>query len=254
MMMRAASKAAAGAKALFLALVLLFAGALATSAPVSAFANAEEQPGVSVTGSDLIELGRIDIVALPVQTDPESIVVGVPCGMLEMCGQDPCLCGAVDEWGACACNGRENARPTFTLECERGGVAGVFELFGTSYLVALGAGSTDAVIHADLPHHESGELRTRIDVAPFGFIDALKIVVALIAAAAVCAVLFLLVRTIVRVSKRTVARIRARRAKPIGEALSAEKHGSVAETVPLDRQCVRAEADEDASDERRDCE
>lgn len=252
MMMRAASRVAAGAHAFLLALALLFAGALVASAPVAAFADDEVQPGIAVSGPDRIELSRIDVVVLPVQTDPESIVTGVPCGMLEMCGQDPCLCGAVDEWGACACNGREDTRPTFALDCGQGSVAGVFELFGTTYLVSLGAGSTDAVIRADLPHHESSELRTHIDVAPFGFADILKIIAAIIAVAVVCAVLFLLARAVVRAAKRIVARIRARRVRPAEEALSAEKHGTAAETVSSGRQRAGAEPIDETSDERAD--
>ena len=107
---------------------------------------------MSVSASD-VSLSRVDIAALPVQCDPQSIQVGVPCGMTEMCGQDPCLCGRVDEYGACACNGTREASPTYTVEFDTPGVARTVELFGTTYLVPLGEGETQATVTAHLAHH-----------------------------------------------------------------------------------------------------
>lgn len=212
--MRAASRASASSLACGIALVLLLMGVLIASAPIPASAAGDEpDPALAIEGPERIEMGRIDIVALPVQTTPDTIVVGVPCGMLEMCGQDPCLCGAVDEWGACACNGRQDASPSFSLECDGPNVAGVFELFGTTYLVALDSGEADASIAAELAHHESAELACRIAVAPFGFVDVLKLLAAFIAAAAVCAALFFAVRALARAARRATGRLRSRTGK-----------------------------------------
>lgn len=179
-----------GLTACFLSLAIIPTARAATSD--------EQQPSLEMDMPATIAMARIDIVALPAQTTPASIETGIPCGMLEMCGQDPCLCGAVDPWGACACNGTQETRPTFLITCDQQGVVGMVEAFGTTYLVALGTGSTDAVVRAELPHHEAAEATTHVEVAPFGFMDALKLLAAVLAVAAVCAAVFFAVRMLAR--------------------------------------------------------
>lgn len=203
---RRARRAAAG----FFAAALLLAGALYPGAPDQALAE-KEQPGIRLEVDERIELARVDAVALPARTDPASIETGIPCGMLEMCGQDPCLCGSVDQWGACACNGTHDTRPVYTMSCDDEGIVAVVDLFGTSYLVALGTGETDAVLRAELPHHDAGEAQVHVEVAPFGPLDAAKLLGALALALGVLAGLAAGVRAAVRGIGRLVRRIEDRR-------------------------------------------
>lgn len=165
---------------------------------------------MSVSAAD-VSLSRVDITALPVQCDPQSIQVGVPCGMTEMCGQDPCLCGRVDEYGACACNGTREVSPTYTVEFDTPGVARAVELFGTTYLVPLGAGETQATVTAHLAHHADATVTSTVRVQGFGALDAAKLVGLLACAAALIAAVVFAVRGLVRAVRGLVARFSARR-------------------------------------------
>lgn len=195
---------------LFAGLAACFLLSFAIVPTASAVTSGEQQPSLEIDMPASISMARIDIVALPAQTTPASIETGIPCGMLEMCGQDPCLCGAVDPWGACACNGTQETRPTFLLACDQEGVVGMVEAFGTTYLVSLGTGSTDAVVRAELPHHGAAEATTRVEVAPFGFMDVLKLLAAALAVAAACATVFFMVRAAVRGVGHLARRVRRR--------------------------------------------
>lgn len=163
---------------------------------------------MSVSAAD-VSLSRVDITALPVQCDPQSIQVGVPCGMTEMCGQDPCLCGRVDEYGACACNGTREVSPTYTVEFDTPGVARAVELFGTTYLVPLGAGETQATVTAHLAHHADATVTSTVRVQGFGALDAAKLVGLLACAAALIAAVVFAVRGLVRAVRGLVARFSA---------------------------------------------
>ena len=194
-------------------IALAAVGALAAGAPTRALAaGGEEDPALSLELPERIELARVDVVALPASTDPASIEVGVPCGMLEMCGQDQCLCGAVDAWGACACNGVREARPSFSLSCDAEGVVALVEVLGTPYLVALGTGSTEAVVSAELPHHRGASASATVEVAPLGPLDVAKVVGALAVLAAVAALAALAVRRVARAARKAAARLWERRA------------------------------------------
>lgn len=165
---------------------------------------------MSVSAAD-VSLSRVDIAALPVQCDPQSIQVGVPCGMTEMCGQDPCLCGRVDEYGACACNGTREVSPTYTVEFDTPGVARTVELFGTTYLVPLGEGETQVTVTAHLAHHADATATATVRVQGFGALDAAKLVGLLACAAALIAAVVFAVRGLVRAVRGLVARFSARR-------------------------------------------
>lgn len=200
------------------ATAVFVAAALACALPCSqAFAATSHGPitdlDMSVSVPESIELARIDALVLPAQCDPESIQVGIPCGMTEMCGQDPCLCGRVDEYGACACNGTREATPAYSVEFVDAGVACAIELFGTTYLVPLGAGETQATVVAHLPHHADATATVQVRVAGFGALDAAKLAGLLAAAAAVVAVVAFVVRALVRgacgLARRFSARFRA---------------------------------------------
>ncbi len=170
---------------------------------------------VSVEGE--LNLSRVDMLALPATCDPQSIQVGIPCGMTEMCGQDPCLCGRVDEYGACACNGTQEAKPTYTVEFDDSNVARAVELFGTVYLIPLGSGETRATVVAHLPHHADAVAETTVHVAGFGVLDAVKIAALLAAAAAVVAAVVFVLRAMVLAVRGLVGRLSERRRAAKGE-------------------------------------
>lgn len=165
---------------------------------------------MSVSAAD-VSLSRVDIAALPVQCDPASIQVGVPCGMTEMCGQDPCLCGRVDEYGACACNGTREVGPTYTVEFDTSGVACAVELFGTAYLVPLGAGETQATVTAHLAHHADTAATATVRVQGFGVLDAAKLAGLLACVAGLIAAVAFAVCALVRAVRGLVVKFSARR-------------------------------------------
>lgn len=203
-------------RAVSAAIAVALAGAL-WCAPV--FAAVSRGPvadlDMSVSVAD-VDLARVDVAALPVACDPESIQVGVPCGMTEMCGQDPCLCGRVDEYGACACNGTREAKPTYTVEFDTPGVAFAVELFGTTYLVPLGSGETQVTVVASLPHHADSVAAATVRVAGFAPLDAAKLAGLIAGAAAVVAAVAFAVRALARGVRGLVHRISARRAAAKG--------------------------------------
>ena len=218
---------AAGCKARGAAYALMRAAALALACLCmlgvgggQAFgaSSAREPDPLAIECDAEMSLARVDIRALPASTDPASIETGVPCGMTEMCGLDPCLCGATDSWGACACNGRTDTFPTYSIEADTPGVVQLVEVFGTAYMVAVGSGSTDVVVTAELAHHKSAQAVMHVEVASFGVLDAVKLICALAAIVLVCALVVLCVRAVVRRVRNAVARVRRRRAERREEA------------------------------------
>lgn len=171
----------------------------------------DEQPILALSGDTTLSLARVDVVALPVEVTPASIETGIACGMTEMCGQDPCLCGAVDAWGACACNGTQETFPTFSLACDTQGVVALISVFDQAYVVSLGSGSTHATLTATLPHYTAAQMDMQIEVAPFGILDALKILVALVVCAGVLIGIVALIKVLVQGVRRLVNRVKPNR-------------------------------------------
>ena len=204
-----------------LACALLLAGLLLAGLPQAALAAMgaeDDDPVLNLTVPSHIDLDRIGFLEVPAQTDPETIEVGIPCGMLEMCGQDPCLCGAVDDYGACACNGKEWITPTYTVDFAEEGIATTVDFGGTTYLVPLSTGQVDVVIHASLPHCRESSVHATVFVHGFTVTDFLKVLGALAVVAAVVAGVFFGVRAIVRTVRKLTARRRAKRAAARAEA------------------------------------
>lgn len=198
--------AASAAAICALSLVIVVGVSLLTSAPALAVSR-DVPASLEISGSSTMQLARVDMVELPVQTTPASIQTGIPCGMTEMCGQDPCLCGAVDGWGACACNGLTETRPSFMLTYSVSDIVGTFDLVGHTYVFALGTGTTDAVLYASLPHHETVQMDMHIEVAPFSVLDAGKLVVLLIVVVVLGAIVILAVRGCVKAARAGVRRL-----------------------------------------------
>ena len=158
-----------------------------------------------------IELSFVDVRQLPFTTSPEYVEVGISCGMEGMCGQDPCLCGSSDAWGACSCNGLEVARPTYALAAADGSDVGFVRIVdapGGPWLVSAGPGEADVIVTAELAHYAPAATVTHIRVAPFGPFDALKIAALLVCAALLVAGVVMCVRAAVRGVRAAASRLR----------------------------------------------
>ena len=157
---------------------------------------------------------------LSVATTPQSISTGIQCHMDEVCGYDPCTCGKPDAWGHCACGGFEETVPTVSISTSDANVATVVEAFGQTWILPVSPGTATVTIAADLIHYQSASYAFNVEVAPFGIVDALLIVAALLLVAGVFAGLFFLVRLVVRIARRKLAERRQWKAR--GEELKRE--------------------------------
>lgn len=177
-------------------LVMVWAVAGPTSS--IAWATTKIVGDLGLDAPETIELPRVDLFMLPLQVSPESIQTGIPCGMLDMCGQDPCLCGSPDAYGACACNGITTTYPTLDVRSSDTGVVQVVWLFGKPYLLATGSGTATVSVDASLIHYNGASCTLQVQVDGFGPLDAAKIVALLCTAVAAVLVVLLAVRAIVR--------------------------------------------------------
>ncbi len=197
--------------ALSCACALAFLLALSGAGAAFAVGKAADPAPLSVSGAAEVRLARVDIAPVPLETAPSSITTGIPCGMTDMCGQDPCLCGAVDEYGACACNGREETLPAFALAEGSEGPVRIVTLFGKAYLVPVASGEADVRVVASFPHYEAAETTLHVIVEPFAPLDVAKIAGILAVFAALVLGVFLAVRTFCRSVRRRLQYRRLRR-------------------------------------------
>jgi ABC-2 type transport system permease protein len=141
--------------------------ALATDAEVAGVdPETESQVGAAVILEAPANLAvSILPVALPLAYLPESIEGGIDCGMADMCGLDPCLCGNPDAWGACACNGLRKTAVQIGVVVTDPTVATVLRIGDAWWLLPLGQGSTALEVQASLPHHlpASATIELRVD-------------------------------------------------------------------------------------------
>ena len=159
--------------------------ALALACPLlacAADADEDELLQLELTAPGNVELSRTGVLELPVNCTPDSIEVGIDCGMVEMCGIDPCLCGAVDAYGACACNGTQQVDVSYEVTFAEGGVAKLVEWNGVQYLVPLGAGEVQATVTASLQHYEDACATFTVSVAGWTALDVAKVAGLLLAA------------------------------------------------------------------------
>ena len=177
--------------------------ALLGVAPCEAYAADEPEAQLSLEVDAHVSVDMIGFASVPVSMTPSSIEVGIDCGMPDMCGLDPCLCGAQDEWGACACNGLETVEPTWSATVIEGAAA-VFQTADGLLVVPVGSGTTVVAVDASLPHHADAHQLVTIEVAPFSARDAAKIAAALaIVVLAVVAVRLVVKRASVRRGDRS---------------------------------------------------
>ena len=77
-------------------------------------------------------------MAVSASCDPETIEVGIDCGMEWMCGIWPCLCGSADAWGGCSCNGLETIAPDVSFSSSDEGVVRVQHVGDAVLLMPVG--------------------------------------------------------------------------------------------------------------------
>jgi len=162
---------------------------------------------LGIAAPDTLEVGCVDLIPLDVACDPSSIQTGIACGMTEMCGQDPCLCGKPDEYGACACNGLTTTYPTVTADSNNTSAVRVVYLFGKPYLFTLaGSCAATVTVTGSLLHYNDATATVQVTVAPFGLPDVGRILIVLAVLVAVVGLVFLIVRGIRKLLKLIIRR------------------------------------------------
>ena len=145
---------------------------------------------------ETLEVAQLVPMQLRVTCDPASASMGIDCGMPEMCGIDPCLCGSADSWGGCSCNGYQECFPEFTCVAVDPGVVAVETTDDGVFLRSMGKGTTTVQVRATMPHHTDATAEFMVSsgafrIADFAFIGIIVLVVAVlggIAAAIIFAV------------------------------------------------------------------
>lgn len=97
---------------------------------------------------------------------PQSVNVGIDCGMPEMCGLNPCTCGSADSWGSCSCNGLKTVTPDITVQMSNAGIVSAVSKDGHIKIRALKPGTTTVRITASLPHYTNAQQSIAVSVLP----------------------------------------------------------------------------------------
>ncbi|MCH4220537.1 MAG: hypothetical protein LKF76_01185 [Eggerthellaceae bacterium] len=189
------------------AVCLVMVWAIASPTSSIAWAATKIVGDLSLDAPEHIDLACIDMIALPVNTDPDSIQTGVPCGMLEMCGQDPCLCGSVDSYGACACNGLQTTKPDIKAVSDDQSLVHIVQVFGKPYVLVTGTGSTTIHVDASLIHYNSASCDIQVQTAAFSPFDMAKILVALGVLAVAVFLAITLIRLVMHAFKKVTTSI-----------------------------------------------
>lgn len=83
---------------------------------------------------------------------PVSIETGIDCGMPDMCGIDPCLCGSADSWGSCSCNGLKKTLPTVKATAADANALNVDVQNGKVLVRGIKPGVSTVTVTASLVH------------------------------------------------------------------------------------------------------
>lgn len=150
----------------------MFCGAFALAALITGFsrlpARGADLPSrleLTVARENLtVQKGHGKQVA--VTTVPESIETGVDCGMPDMCGIDPCLCGSCDTWGSCSCNGLKRTVPTVTATASDPGLLSVRVNDGKVLIKGLKEGKGAVTVTASLTHYQTVSKTIAVEVKP----------------------------------------------------------------------------------------
>jgi ABC-2 type transport system permease protein len=138
--------------AVFLAVILVWSASASAALPAFAAGETDTQPSIELDTATSLNAGMLPL-ALPLSCTPATIETGIDCGMADMCGLDPCLCGNPDAWGACACNGTRQTAVEFEVIALDPEVASVLQLGESWWLLPNKAGETTIAVTATLPHH-----------------------------------------------------------------------------------------------------
>ncbi len=158
---------------------------------------AGEELAVSNDGDDAAALTYTSPALVPtsieVVTSPASVEVGIDCGMPDMCGLDPCLCGAADAWGACACNGAQEIGAEISYTTSDASVVTVQEAFGRVWLIPHGQGEATITVTAQLENYGETSCEVQVSVGgmtslDIGVFSAAALAVVLVGALVVAAI------------------------------------------------------------------
>lgn len=111
---------------------------------------------------------------------PDSVKLGIDCGMPDMCGLDPCTCGNADEWGECSCNGLKTEVPDVAVSSEDGKIANAVYHDGKVIISSLKPGTVKLDVKAKLQHYGSTQGTIEITVLPIPILWYLLVGVGLV--------------------------------------------------------------------------
>lgn len=164
------------------------------------------EAGAAVDSGDALRISRFCPMELTCVTDPSSIEAGIDCGMTDMCGIEPCLCGSADAWGGCSCNGLETLEPTVGYASSDEGVVRVRQAFGKTWLIPVGSGSAVLSCSTSLKYFDGTTQDVVVEVGGAAPADAILGAIALL----ICAAVVALARVAMRgLGKRRAAKHRA---------------------------------------------
>lgn len=152
-------------KTIFLIIIFSILSAHAIVLNANAAASVSEPPALEMHASRTsvtLYAGFSQKVAISFA--PETVEIGIDCGMPEMCGIDPCTCGSADTWGSCSCNGLCAAAPdvAISIDSEKTAIAAYKD--GTLKIKALSPGTATITLTASLPHHVAAHQTIEVHV------------------------------------------------------------------------------------------
>ena len=162
---------------------------------VSAFGGSD-----SAAPGESLEIAQLVPMRLQVHCNPASASFGIDCGMPEMCGIDPCLCGSADTWGACSCNGYEECYPDIECVVDDPSIVAVDTRDDGIFLRAAGNGTSTVKVRASMAHHDDAVAEFVVHAggmraADFALVGIVVLVIAIVAAAVVGIVAFVRLRS-----------------------------------------------------------
>ena len=132
------------------------------------------------SSDDAVVLPRICPTIVESSCTPQTVEAGISCGMADMCGLEPCLCGKSDAWGSCACNGMETLSPQVTYASSDPNVVEVCTFMGKTFLVPHSDGEATITCTGSVRHYLDGEAVVKVKVDGFNGIDIVHLVLVLI--------------------------------------------------------------------------
>jgi hypothetical protein len=162
------------------ALVALPAPPLVAGSPAPT-ATTATQEALKLDGGGDVSLAWAPFRDVSVSVSPRSIQAGISCGLADMCGLNPCLCGsAVDKWGACACNGLKTVEPTVSAASSDDRVVRVLKIGRVVLLVPVGTGRAVVTVRGHLVNYTDASYQFNVRVTPPAlFVNGIMVLVAI---------------------------------------------------------------------------